>query len=187
MASAGKRRRNPYATYGNVAYAPGYDGSAVRALPREEVAAPRPKARPRRQAQALTRPRVRVREQEQVSVFAVVGFLAVAVFAALVVFSYVRLTVAGNETVQLREEISDLQDQQAKLLAQYELAYDANSIEEQLLSEGTMVRPQSGQIFVLDLSEPDSVVLYQEEKTEGLAGLFSGLEQIISSVLEYFQ
>ena len=79
MASAGKRRRNPYATCGNVAYAPGYDGSAVRALPREEVVAPRPKARPRRQAQALTRPRVRVREQEQVSVFAVVGFLAVAV------------------------------------------------------------------------------------------------------------
>ena len=188
MAAAVKRRRTSYATYGNVAYAPGYEGGAVRSLPQEEVLVPRPKARPRRKAQVQARPKVRVREQDQVSVFAVVGFLAVAAFAALVILSYVRLAVVGNQTVQLRNEISSLQSEEAKLMARYELAYDFNSIEESLLADGTMVRPQSEQIFVLDLSEPDNVVLYQqEEKAAGIAGLRAGIQQIAASVLEYFQ
>ena len=53
------RRRNTiaYNTYGSVAYAPVYDGSAVRAPRREEEfqRAPQPKTRERTRTQSLTR------------------------------------------------------------------------------------------------------------------------------------
>lgn len=70
-----------YRTYGSVAYAPAYDGTAVRAPRREEVLRPKPRVRPRERV--LTRTQVQVREAGQASVFAVIGFLAVGVFAAL--------------------------------------------------------------------------------------------------------
>lgn len=77
-----------YRTYGSVAYAPAYDGSAIRAPGRESTLQPRPKARPRTREQALTRTKVQVREAGEVSPFAVIGFAAVGVFAALLIFMY---------------------------------------------------------------------------------------------------
>ena len=60
---ASRRRNRPsYDTYGNVAYAPAYDGSAVRAPGREETLQPKPKVRPRERERTLTRTRVQVRE-----------------------------------------------------------------------------------------------------------------------------
>ena len=85
------RRRNTttYNTYGSVAYAPAYDGSAVRVPRREEELQrrPQPKQLERVRHQELTRTQVQVREAGQVAPFAVVGFLAVAVFAALLLMS----------------------------------------------------------------------------------------------------
>ena len=70
-----------YRTYGSVAYAPAYDGSAIRAPGRESTLQPRPKARPRTREQALTRTKVQVREAGEVSPFAVIGFAAGAAMA----------------------------------------------------------------------------------------------------------
>lgn len=182
MANTGNRK---YATYGSVAYAPGYDGSAARSLGREEVLQPRPRVRTRQKVQA--RPRVRVREQGRISVFAVVGFLAVGIFAALVLMSYVHLTALNDEAVSLRGELSDLQTDESKLMAQYELAYDLKNIEETLTSSGEMVKPQSGQIYNIDLSAPDSVVRYEDQAAEkGIAGAVSGIREIIHTAVEYF-
>ena len=66
------RRRNQtltYRTYGSVAYAPAYDGSAVRAPGQEQVLQPKPKQR--RRVETLTRTQVQVREAGMVSPFAV--------------------------------------------------------------------------------------------------------------------
>ena len=60
---AGRRHSNTqYRTYGSAAYAPAYEGSAVRVpQPGEDVRyAPRPRQRPKERA--LTRTRVQVRE-----------------------------------------------------------------------------------------------------------------------------
>lgn len=180
------KRRMKYTAYGNVAYAPAYDGTAARQLEREEVFQPRPKVRPRERVQA--RPRVRVREQGRISVFAVVGFLAVGIFAVLVLMSYVNLTTLSDETVSLRSELADLQTKEAKLLAQYELTYDLKTIEETVTANGEMIRPQSGQIYTIDLSEPDSVVRYEEQKPAAeAAGAFYGIKEVFLATVEYFR
>ena len=152
MASATARKKSGYAqprgTYGNLAYA------QPAARPQErtgsQVLRPQPKVRPRERA--LTRPKVRVREAGQISVFAVVGFLAVGVFAILLMLSTIQLTMVSDEVVSLRDQLSALESEEAKLMAQYELAFDPSVIEDKVTADGSMVKPQAGQIYTLDLS-----------------------------------
>ena len=81
-----------------------------------------------------------------------------------------------------------LKTEEARLRAQYELAYDLNSIESTMTSSGAMVKPQSSQIFYVDLSAPDSVTYFeQEDPVEGLRGAWEGLRSVWGNVVEYFQ
>ena len=101
--------------------------------------------RPRERA--VVRPRVRVREAGLVSPFAVVGFLAVGVFAVLLLFSYVQLTTISQQVVELRSEMTALQSEEAKLRTAYELSYDLSSIEETMTASGAMVRAGHRDLF----------------------------------------
>jgi len=185
------RRRNTtaYTTYGSVAYAPAYDGSAVRAPKREEELhrqpQPRTRTHQRVRQQELTRTQVQVREAGQVAPFAVVGFLAVAVFAVLLVASYVQLTVLNGETVALRSELTALQTENATLSAQYEKVFDMATIEAAV--GDTMVRPTNNQVIYIDLSEPDTVVLYEGETAGGIMGALSEAGRVLGGIIEYFR
>ena len=184
------RRRNTtaYHTYGSVAYAPAYDGSAVRVPRREEELqrVPQPRTRERARQKELTRAQVQVREAGQVAPFAVVGFVAVAVFAALLLLSYVQYTVLNGEMVSLRNEMSSLQKENATLSAQYEKVFDMETIQAAVGS--TMVRPTNDQVVYIDLSEPDTVVVYGEEEAEsGLVGALKGIGSVLGEFVEYFR
>lgn len=185
MATAVKQRTE-YRTYRRVGYT-AYDGSAARQLERgAEVLQPRPQVRPRERT--AVRPRVQVREAGKVSVFAVAGFLAVGLLAVVLLLSYVKLMVVSDQVVDLRNELTTLQSEEAKLRAQYELAYDLNSIEEQVTASGSMVSPQHGQVFYVDLSEPDSVEFFQQGNgSTGLSGAADSIRSIGSRILEYFR
>ena len=185
--AARRRTTTAYNTYGSVAYAPADDGSAVRAPHREvELQRPRPKQRERVRRQELTRTQVQVREAGQVAPFAVVGFLAVAVFAALLLLSYVQYTVLNGEMVSLRNEMSSLQKENATLSAQYEKVFDMETIQAAVGS--TMVRPTNDQVVYIDLSEPDTVVVYGEEEAEsGLVGALKGIGSVLGEFVEYFR
>ena len=50
-----------------------------------------------------------------------------------------------------------------------------------------MVKPQSSQIIYLDLSEPDSVVFFDEEEESALGGLLEQLGQLFGGAVEYFR
>lgn len=179
------KRKTRYA-YGNMPGNVSYDGSAARRLAREEVLQPRPSVRPRERA--VARPKVQVREAGQVSVFAVVGFAAVAVFATLLIMSYVQLSQLSDEVVSLQNEMVALQSEEAKLRAQYALAYDPSDIEQSMTASGAMIRPQDSQICYVDLSEPDAVeICTGEQPVKGLKGLLASLKELGSAVVEYFR
>ncbi|NLF34470.1 MAG: hypothetical protein GX585_00725 [Clostridiales bacterium] len=108
--------------------------------------------------------------------------------SALLVLSYVNLTVLHSDTVSLRNELAALQGEESVLMAKYELAYDLKTIGETVTASGQMVKPVEGQIYVLDLSEPDSVVYYEKESAlEGVAGMLRGGREIFDAMLEYFR
>ena len=135
---------------------------------------------------ALARAQVQVREAGEVSPFAVIGFLAVGIFAALVLWSYSQYIVTSDQLVTMRSELSDLQEENVRLSAQYEKVFDMERI--QAAVGDTMVRPTNDQIVYLDLSEPDSVVLYgQEETSQGPQGLLDGLKELFGDLFAYFQ
>ena len=180
-----RRTTGIYNTYGSVAYAPAYDGAAVR-LPRREEELQRPQPRPKQRVhhKVLTRAQVQVREAGQVAPFAVVGFLAVAVFAALLLLSYVQYTVVTGEMVSLRSEMGTLESEYATLSAQYEKVFDMEAIQETV--GDTMVRPTNDQVVYIDLSQPDLVEVFQEED----GGLFGALESVgstLGGIIEYFR
>ena len=138
-----------YRTYGSVAYAPAYDGSAIRAPGRESTLQPRPKAAAPGTTgeQALTRTKVQVREAGEVSPFAVIGFAAVGVFAALLIFSYAQFVMANDAVVTLRNDLKTLQAENVTLSARYEQVFDMERI--QAAVGDTMVRPTEEQIVYL--------------------------------------
>lgn len=188
MAANRRRTTTAYSTYGSAAYSPLYDGNAARVPRREEdlerIPVPQPKRR--EQVRRHERARVEVRQAGQIAPFAVVGFLAVAVFAVMLITSYAQLTVANDEMVSLRRELSQLKEENVTLSAQYEKVFDLATVEAAV--GDTMVRPTGDQIVYIDLSEPDTVIVFEEEKgISGLRTIADGIGSIFSSITEYFR
>ncbi len=176
-------KRSSYDPYRNISYA--YDGAAARVL-EPEVAQPRPRTRThtRPRQEELTRPQVATREAGKVSLFAVGGFAAVAVLAVCILLSYVQLSSISHEMVQLSNDLVALHSEEATLRARYELAYDLRSIETTMTADGSMGRPQTGQIVYVDMTEADSVTVY--ERTQEKSTFTQGIKEIVNNILTYF-
>lgn len=178
MATAAIKRRG-YHSYGSVAYDPAY------APERENEGRVEPLIRPRERI--VGRERVRVRAPGYVAPTAVLGFLAVAALAVMILMSYVQLTDSANQIVRLRREAETLADQHADLMTQYELAFDLKTVEEQVTASGKMVQPGSGQIVSLDLSEPDSATLYEASEGNAFGELWGKLTEAVENIGAFFR
>lgn len=110
----------------------------------------------------------------------------VAAFVVMILISYAQLVIANDEVVSLRSELNQLQAEETQLMAQYELAYDLQEIESQMVSSGKMSKIQGWQTYTLELSEPDSVEYYQgwdikERVTEFASGLVTAVKEYFAS------
>lgn len=187
MANYRRRNTTAYSTYGSVAYAPAYEGNTARAPRREEELrrAPAPRPERREQVRRHERARVEVRPAGAVAPFAVVGFLAVAVFAVMLITSYARLTMVNDEMMDLRSQLSELQSENVTLSAQYEKVFDLDTIQEAV--GDTMVRPTRDQVVYIDLSAPDTVTVFREESVSGLRSILDGVGKVFGGIVEYFR
>lgn len=177
------RRRKTYQTYGTLAYQTRFDGNTVRAPRPQKVEQPRPQSRPRVQPRRRVRerPHVEVRQQGAIAPFAILGFLSVAICAMFLVMSCAQLAILNDQTVQLKNELEELKSTETVLLAQYELSYDLAAIEQQLTSDGSMTKLQPGQVTYLDVSEPDSLHIY-DTTSKGVDGI---LNQLLALFAQY--
>ena len=108
-----------------------------------------------------------------------------AILAILTVALVVVITLASNDkVVELRNELSELQSEETQLKAQYELAYDLQEIERQMLASGEMMKVQSWQTYTLELSEPDTVEYHQG--SDLAQQIMSFAKNLVSAVKEYF-
>jgi hypothetical protein len=160
-----------------------YDGNAARKLERKEEDPRRSEVR-RRVKKSKAKPQLAVREPGKVAPFAVLGLLTVCLMVVLMLHQYANLMMINDTAVKWRQELVALQTEGDKLVAQYELAYDLQAIEEEFLATGLMVKPQQGQEDVLELTAPDAVEYY---KTAGFGSkLLSGVGEIFSTIGAYF-
>ncbi len=174
-----------YRTYGNVAYQAEYErDNAVRRSAAQPAERPqrrpeierRPRIQPHRRTAA--RPVIRIRAQDAIAPFSIVGFAVVLLCALFLVAATAQLAVVNNDIVDLRAQMTDLQEEERQLQAQYETAFDLEAIEEMFTADGSMVRPGAGQTVYLDMAAGDSVVYY--EGTEpGFSGLLRQMEELL--------
>ena len=97
---------------------------------------------------------------------------------------HAKLMTISQQVVALNSEMTTLQSEEAQLRAQYELAYDLQEIERQMLASGEMMKVQSWQTYTLELSEPDTVEYHQG--SDLAQQIMSFAKNLVSAVKEYF-
>ena len=143
--------------------------TAVRTQPRSKPAAP-----PKR------------RERQHVSPFAVLGAAAAAVMLVSLLMSHARLTAVSHDVVTMQRTLAALEEEHVSLLSRYERTFDLAAVKEAAEAAG-MAKPSASQICYIDLSAPDSVVLYARTDETVLGRVFTAVGQDVASVVEYFK
>ena len=183
-----KYRRYSGRVNGNLAYDPAYE-ERQRRLRREQ------EYEREHQREEFMRPQQRKvqkkaapvrRQREKVSLGTLCGFMALAAMVALMIMCRAQLTEISAQVVSVQKEISALEDEHVALLTRYEKTFDLTTIKEAAAAAG-MSKPSSSQVYYIDLSESDSVVVYQQKSTNVLSKVFSSLGQGVCAVVEYFK
>ena len=173
---------------GNLAYDPAYEERQRRLRReqeyehehrREEFIRP-----PQRKVQKKAAPARR--ERERVSLGALCGFAALAAMVALMIMCRAQLTEISSQVVAAQKEISALEDEHVALLTRYEKTFDLTTIKEAAAAAG-MAKPSSSQVYYIDLSEPDSVVVYQQTSPNVLSRALTSLGKGVCAVVDYFK
>lgn len=143
---------------------------------------------PRHEQRAVERvrekARPRVREKQHVAVTSVIGVAAVLGMALLVLLSYVQLTLLSAETVSLKKDLAALETERVTLTAEYERMFDLATVR-QVAEAAGMSKPSISQVCWLDVSDGDSVEIY-EEAAGPLDRLRDMLSHGVYAAVEYF-
>lgn len=126
------------------------------------------------------------RERIRVSSAIILGFSVAAVMVVALLMSYARLSVISHEVVQEQKYLAALEEEHVKLVARYEKTFDLTSIKETAEATG-MAKPSASQIYYIDLSAPDNVVLYERESNKALSRVFTSVGHNIGAIMEYFK
>lgn len=184
-----KRKQNiPYGgrVVGNLAYDFDYEQREEQRrahAPKKSAPPPRPKQPPKPQQKA--KPVVRPRQRERLSASLVVGLAALCGMVMMLLAGYASLATTSAEVVSLQNELSELRDENVSLLTDYEKTFDINTVKEAARAAG-MTEPTASQISRIDLSEPDSVVVYETQEASLFSRVFTSLGHSVGSVVEYF-
>lgn len=129
------------------------------------------------------KPKKAVSTSYGISAFAVVGYLAIAVVLVALLLTYVQYTAIAAETVEYREKIETLSEEQRRLTIQYEKTFDMNEIEAYAKGTLGMDAPRADQLSQVALNASDKAVVYGQEYGDTFLG---GVAMAASSVMEYF-
>ena len=121
----------------------------------------------------------------QVSLPAILGVVVALAVAMLVLMNCIELTRLSSETVQLKSELQSLENEHAKLNAEYEQMFDRATVKEAAEAAGMSV-PAASQVTYVDLSEGDDVVVYEEEESGVLSGFVLSALHGFEAVKEFF-
>ncbi len=147
---------------------------------RARETAPRPEPRKRIEAAPKHRERIRV------SSVVVLGFLATAAVAIMLLMSYAQLAAISSQVVREQKTLAALEEEHVRLVARYERTFDLTAIKE-AAEEAGMAKPSSSQIYYVDLSSPDNVVLYRHAEANVLSRVFGSVGHGLASFVEYFK
>lgn len=140
----------------------------------------------RRAVLRKTKTAPRHRERIRVSPAAVLGFVAVAAMAVMLLMSYAQLASISSQVVKQQKKLAGLEEEHVKLVSRYERTFDLSAIKEAAENAG-MAKPSASQIYYIDLSEPDNIIIYEQEEESILRRVTASVGRNVASVVEYFK
>ncbi len=179
--AAVNRKYGQGAVYGSLAY----DFNNPE-LYREEYTEAQPKAHPRVQTQTRVRTRARtvVRTRQSIAPLSLLGMLAAAFLLVTAILAQARIVGISSKSVALQQELTQLEEQQAKLRIDYESAFNMAEIEDYAIHSLGMQKPRADQIFYIDTSSPDKAVVIAGAESTGFVDRVS---DYLSGIVEYFR
>jgi hypothetical protein len=186
--------------YGSNAYKLDRTNAAPQRRPSETpVPVKKPEARPstktapgtvrraetRVETRTSQRTAVKAQKAYGISLFAIVGFLAVGVMMILVLLAYVSYNEVSYETVQLQAQLDELNEQERVLRIAYEGAFDVNEVEEYATTVLGMSKPSEDQISTLETMAEDKITVIGSDDAED--SKLGGLATFLASLMEYFK
>ncbi len=192
MARRTARQPNPNGRYvsGNLAY--DYDYLERERRRREEREQREYAERRARETAVRTETRARPaappkrRELQRVSPIVLLGFAVAATMVVVLLMNYAELTAVSHDVVTMQRTLATLEDEHVALLSRYERTFDLAAIKAAAEASG-MAKPSASQICYVDLSAPDSVVLYRHADETVLGRVFTAVGQDVLSAVEYFK
>lgn len=128
----------------------------------------------------------RLRPRQHVAPSLVLGSFALVGMVVLLLMSYVQLNAISNEIVDMQAELTVLETEHVSLLTRYEQTFDMATIKNAAERAG-MKKPDSVQIFYMDISEPDAVTVYEDKGAGVFSRIFTSLGQGFCAAVEYFR
>lgn len=142
---------------------------------------PTPRPQPRRRAVAPPKRRERIRTSPML----VIGFVTSLIMVVMLLGCYAQLATLSNEVVREQKALAALEEEHVRLVARYERTFDLTAIKEAAEAAG-MAKPSASQIYYVDLSAPDSVVLYERAETSVFGRAAASVKWDVASIVEYF-
>ena len=186
-AAAAKRAYGQGAVYGSLAYDFNHPELYQEDYSTAEPAV-QPKAQPRTQTQTQTRVRTRARHavhtRQSIAPMSIVGMLAAAFLVVIAILAQAQIVGISAKSVELQNQLSELEEKQSKLRIAYESAFNMAEIEEYAIHVLGMQRPRADQIFYIDTSSPDKAVVVAAGNNDGFVDRVS---DYLSGVASYFR
>ena len=184
-AAAAKTKYGQGAVYGSLAYDfnhPELYQDEYGAAP-ERVARPTPRTQTQTRTKVHTRAKTAVHTRQSIAPMSVVGVAVAAFLFVIAIMAQAQLVGISAESVSLQNELTQLEEQQAKLRIRYESAFNMSDIEEYATKSIGMQKPHADQIFYIDTSAPDKAVVIADS---GETGFVDKVSDFISGFGAYF-
>lgn len=151
-------------------YSQVYNGNAAYEVQwKEEVLTPE-------EPQSASRPRPKHKSAYGVSITGVLGVLLAVAAVMFILVSYASYTAVANQTVNARHRLEELQEENRRLSAAYDMAFDMNAVKSYAQKELGMGEPTSSQIEYAEIESQDSVALYSDgDSSSSLLSVFTSL------------
>ena len=129
-------------------------------------------------AQAVPVPR------QAISPGAVIGAAVAVVMLVFLMLAQVRLSIANKDVLALENQVKSLQARQDDLEISYETAFNLTELEDYAVNELGMQKPRSDQIFYVNGSADDRIVILDE--TACKASWADRVGDFFCGIAEYF-
>lgn len=173
-----KKRRYENTVYGSLAY----DLTAEAFFPDSTYEEPDIFSKPKVEEEVRVKAVPRV--QQALAPTAILGFACAAVMLVFTLLAQIQLTQISDEAMKLQSALSELELEQARLLIDYESAFNLTEIEEYAMNALGMQKPRSDQVFYVDGSAPDKAEILQNTDEGG--NLTDRFSDLLTSLGEFF-